>query len=96
MDSNHRPYEDARAEQEFESFLGRPARIATVSNMWGPLVSAPQYLGATPDAKLAPGRRFELRTLRLTDRRSPFRNRGSIRRVPLSATTSHGLAPALL
>jgi hypothetical protein len=27
------------------------------------------------NSKLAPGRRFELRTLRLTDRRRPFRNR---------------------
>jgi len=43
-----------RAKQEFESFLGRPARIAAVSNMRGPVVPTPQYLGATPDGKLAP------------------------------------------
>ena len=43
VDSNHLPYsrttslyEAARANQEFESFLGRSARIAAVSNMWCP------------------------------------------------------------
>jgi hypothetical protein len=41
------------AKQKFESFSARPVRIAPVSNMWGPLVSGPQYLGSTPDRKLA-------------------------------------------
>ncbi len=58
-DSNHLPYEDARAKQEFKSVLGRPASIGAVSNMWGPLVSGPQYLWSTPDCKLAPGQGFE-------------------------------------
>jgi hypothetical protein len=53
------PYEDARAKQEFESFFGRPVCIAAVSNMWGPLVSGPQYLGSTADRKLAPEQGFE-------------------------------------
>ena len=36
VDSNHLPYKDARAKHAFESFLGRLARIAAVSNMWCP------------------------------------------------------------
>jgi hypothetical protein len=42
-------YEATRANQEFESFLSRSARIAAVSNMWDPSVLATQYLGSTPD-----------------------------------------------
>ncbi len=57
--SNHVPYKVARAKHEFESFLGRLARIAPVSNMWGPLVPAPQHLGATPNCQLAPEQGFE-------------------------------------
>jgi len=53
------PHKDAPAKHEFESFLGRLARIAAVNNMWGSLVPAPQHLGATPSAKLAPGQGFE-------------------------------------
>jgi hypothetical protein len=34
-------------------------------------------LGGMSNSELAPGRRFELRTLRLTDRRRPFKNRDS-------------------
>lgn len=59
VDSNHMPHKDAPAKHEFESFLGRLARIAAVNNMWGSLVPAPQHLGATPSAKLAPGQGFE-------------------------------------
>jgi hypothetical protein len=46
VESNHHPYKDARAKHAFESFLGRVARIAAVSNMWCLLVPAPQHLGA--------------------------------------------------
>ena len=59
VDSNHLPYKDARPKQEFESFLGRLVRTTALSNMWGQLVPAPQHLGATPNAKLAPEQGFE-------------------------------------
>jgi hypothetical protein len=60
VDSNHLRHKGARARQEFESFLGCPACIAAINNIWGPLVPAAQYLEATLNAKLAPGRGFEL------------------------------------
>ena len=47
MDSNTPLMGKRGRTRSFESFLGRPARIAAGSNMWGPLVPALQYLGAT-------------------------------------------------
>jgi hypothetical protein len=49
----------ASANQEFESFVGRSARIAAVRNMWDPSVPAMQYLGSTRGANLAPGQGLE-------------------------------------
>ena len=56
---NHLRHKGARARQEFESFLGRPACIAAINNIWGPLVPLAQYLGGDADAKLAPGQGLE-------------------------------------
>jgi hypothetical protein len=68
VDSNHHPYEDARAKQEFESFLGRRVRIAAASNMWGSVDAGAAT--SRGDDKCQTGSGTGIRTLNLAVNRS--------------------------